>query len=314
MNTTKVATKTKQILHKKPEEELAKIRLSKIVVETRNWLEKSTQDRIQTILRHVSDNKLIGEVADLSRIIAVLQKSHLLAGRVLEALDEITKNLVEKWHDDMKNKVQKELDIDQWIREEKGANTVALPSHYVQAVKVLAGELSIEEYSSFGKVENKIEESSKLVICGEDFSSVANSCLSLLHVLLKIVQNVRTLPKTSIHTGANHAARAALAILNHYNKRSCNLIVGAEACQSAAKLKNITARHMAVCRRSLELVVIALPSLLALLSPDLLIGCVNVVDNFENRSKKLKKKLKLTQLKSANNSLHFSSFLQPFRI
>ncbi len=58
-------------------------------------------------------------------------------------------------------------------------------------------------------------------------------------------------------------------LLSVFNSRSCQLVLGAGAMQSAAKLKTITAKHLAATSQALGLLVACLPAMRAALTPHL---------------------------------------------
>lgn len=101
------------------------------------------------------------------------------------------------------------------------------------------------------------------------------------------------------------ASQASTGLLDYYNRRSCKLIIGAEATKIGA-IKTVTARHMAILKRSLELIIITAPSVLALLAPELpKFGIANIRRNMQTIEGDFESHINLLKTK-------LTSLLEPF--
>ena len=92
-----------------------------------------------------------------------------------------------------------------------------------------------------------------LQLGGVPFACVASSLL-LLRTLAQYVEFAAAMP--SLATEALHRALEALKL---FNSRSCALVLGAEALQSSAGLRSITAKHLGLASLQLRLALALLP-------------------------------------------------------
>lgn len=97
----------------------------------------------------------------------------------------------------------------------------------------------------------------KTLLAGGERFFVVGSVLVLLEQLGALV----AMPFSLRGAVGAEALQRCVDALNHFNSRACQLVLGAGAMQSAARLKTITAKHLALAAQCLGLLLATLPLL-----------------------------------------------------
>ncbi|XP_046847632.1 vacuolar protein sorting-associated protein 54-like isoform X2 [Xenia sp. Carnegie-2017] len=158
------------------------------------------------------------------------------------------KKFVEQFHDEKKQKLSLILDNERWKQADVPAEFQTLVDSLVNGVPASKHELSsFPSVKQDSRLSQSKSPASHLVVNGEKFA-VAGTLLLVLNMIVEYCQCADIFPMltTDIMT-------KLFELMKMFNSRTCQLVLGAGALQLVG-LKTITAKHLALASRCLEVV------------------------------------------------------------
>lgn len=173
------------------------------------------------------------------------RQSHSLRATLLSQ----AKKFVERFHEERKNKLSLILDNERWKQADVPTELQSLVDSLVDGVYPRGKE---PNFSIGPTATNDSKPSPVLFVNGEKFA-VVGTVLLLVNMLVDYCQCVDDTPML-----VTDIMNKLFETLKMFNSRTCQLVLGAGALQLVG-LKTITAKHLALAARCLEVVTIHIP-------------------------------------------------------
>ncbi|KAJ7371032.1 Vacuolar protein sorting-associated protein 54 [Desmophyllum pertusum] len=220
--------------------EMAQLRCAKLinVRGKAGYLDSLSSSEFVRLTRMVEDF-----VMDCERICG--RQSHSLRATLLSQ----AKKFVERFHEERKNKLSLILDNERWKQADVPTELQSLVDSLVDGVYPRGKE---SKFSIGPTVTSEQKPSPDLLVNGQRFS-VVGTVLLLVNMLVEYCQCVDDTPML-----VTDIMNKLFETLKMFNSRTCQLVLGAGALQLVG-LKTITAKHLALAARCLEVVTIHIP-------------------------------------------------------
>lgn len=220
--------------------EMAQLRCAKLinVRGKAGYLDSLSSSEFVRLTRMVEDF-----VMDCERICG--RQSHSLRATLLTQ----AKKFVERFHEERKNKLSLILDNERWKQADVPSELQSLVDSLVDGICPRGKE---PKFSIGPSVPSEQKPSPVLVVNGQRFA-VVGTVLLLVNMLVEYCQCVDDTPML-----VTDIMNKLFETLKMFNSRTCQLVLGAGALQLVG-LKTITAKHLALAARCLEVVTIHIP-------------------------------------------------------
>jgi len=183
-------------------------------------------------------------VSFLKEIIRLVTKEMDVSGTILKScLDDIHKIYLSTYSLTKMEILLKELDSDRWV-------AVPVPKLYEKIIEFLHTP-SLKDIPEISKDEALL--SAERLVSDEIPYWTVNSILTLLNIIYEYTKMIQNLPTISYECSTK-----LLEVIKIYNTKSSHLVLGAGAVQ-LSKMKNITAKHLAMSSQALSLLLSELP-------------------------------------------------------
>jgi len=220
--------------------EMAQLRCAKLinVRGKAGHLDSLTSSEFVALTRMVEDF-----VLDCEQICG--RQSHSLRATLLTQ----AKKFVERFHEERKNKLSLILDNERWKQADVPLALQSLVDSLVDGIFPRGKE---PKFSIGPTVPSEQKPSPELVVNGQKFA-VVGTVLLLVNMLVEYCQCVDDTPML-----VTDIMNKLFETLKMFNSRTCQLVLGAGALQLVG-LKTITAKHLALAARCLEVITIHIP-------------------------------------------------------
>lgn len=220
--------------------EMAQLRCAKLinVRGKAGYLDSLSSSEFVRLTRMVEDF-----VMDCERICG--RQSHSLRATLLTQ----AKKFVERFHEERRNKLSLILDNERWKQADVPSELQSLVDSLVDGIYPRGKE---PKFSIGSTVPGEQKPSPNLVVNGQRFA-VVGTVLLLVNMLVEYCQCVDDTPML-----VTDIMNKLFETLKMFNSRTCQLVLGAGALQLVG-LKTITAKHLALAARCLEVVTIHIP-------------------------------------------------------
>ncbi|XP_067009961.2 vacuolar protein sorting-associated protein 54 [Anabrus simplex] len=214
----------------------------------------SAQDRNQVSQSQpplLMEKATASEVCELSKVIdAFTEQCERVCGRTSTALKSAFKvqasRFVQRFHQDRKNKLNLILDSERWKQAEVPAEFQDLVNHITET-----GNFSLEKRDAEG--DSGSRRPASFLFVGEEKYAVVGTVLLMLKMVAEYCACAEDLSLMA-HNLCRHLAE----LLQLFNSKCCQLVLGAGALQVAG-LKTITSTNLALSSRALQLLLWLLP-------------------------------------------------------